>query len=66
MLGGLYGLEAKRRKIEQQRIGDFIVKGLEAVHFKIVDNQSEVEDDSLGNYFAPKFLYWLVGQEERI
>ena len=59
LLGGLYGLEAKRRKIDQQRIGDFIVKGLEAVHFKIVDNQAEVEDDSLGNYFAPKFLYWV-------
>ena len=42
----LYGLEGKRRKIDAQRIGDFIVKGLEAVHFKIVRDTAEVEDES--------------------
>ena len=55
----LYGIEAKRRRIDGQRIGDFIVKGLESVHFKIVSEASEINDENSGNYFAPKFLYWV-------
>ena len=55
----LYGLEGKRRRVDEQRIGDFIVKGLDSVHFKIVSDQSEVSDETTGKYFAPKFLYWV-------
>ena len=58
----LYGVEAKRRKIEVQRVGDFIVKGLDAIHFKIVSDVSEVDNDETGSFFAPKFLYWLIGE----
>ena len=42
----LYGIEAKRRRIDEQRIGDFIVKGLDSVHFKIVSEASEVNEET--------------------
>jgi hypothetical protein len=55
----------KRRKLDDQKIGDFIVKALDSFHFKIVTSIGEVNADS-GSFFAPKFLYWMFGEEERI
>ena len=55
----MYGVNQKRRKVEEQRIGEFISKGLNAIHFKIVTDSSEVEDETKGQYFAPKYLYWV-------
>ena len=54
-------MEAKRRKLDTQRIGDFIVKGLDAVHFRIVSDVSQIteEDSDKSEFFAPKFLYWV-------
>jgi hypothetical protein len=32
----LYGPPMKKKKLEDQGVGDFIVKGLDSVHFKII------------------------------
>lgn len=54
----LYGPEQKRKKLESQRIGDFIVNALDAFHFKIVSNITDIDDQNCPNC-APKFLYWV-------
>ncbi len=61
----LYGVNQKRRKLEDQKIGDFIVKAIDSFHFKIVGNPVDICSDS-GNFFAPKFLYWMLGEDERV
>jgi len=60
-----YDPALKRRKLEDQKIGDFIVKAIESFHFKIVTSIGEVTADS-GHFFAPKFLYWMFGEDEKI
>lgn len=52
-------------KIEGQKIGDFIVNAIDAIHFKVVSSEQELTADS-GFFFAPKFVYWMLGEEERI
>lgn len=37
----------------------------EAFHFKIVSQQKELTLED-GLFFAPKFLYWLCGEEEKV
>ena len=41
-----YGESGKRKRMEEQRIGDFIVKGLNAIHFKLVSTAADIEDES--------------------
>ena len=65
LMGQQYNVAQKRQKIEGQRIGDFIVKAIESVHFKIVKSENDINDVS-GSFFAPKYLYWMLGEEERI
>jgi hypothetical protein len=43
--GGLYGHEQKRRKLENQKIGDFIVKAKLAVHFRLTSDLNKLEDE---------------------
>jgi hypothetical protein len=54
-----------RQKVTSARIGDFISKALNSFHFKVVSTDSELVSDA-GRFFAPKFLYWMLGEEERI
>jgi hypothetical protein len=39
-VSSLYDVCKKRQKVQQQRIGDFIVNAIDAFHFKIVENES--------------------------
>ena len=55
----LYGIEEKRRKLDTQKIGDFIVNAREAIHFKIVSVPDQINPDDSGGFFEPKFLYWV-------
>ena len=61
----LYSVSQKRRKIDDQKIGDFIVKAIDSFHFKIVAHPIDITAES-GQFFAPKFLYWMFGENERI
>ena len=55
----LYGAEEKRKKLDTQKIGDFIVNARDAIHFKIVSTSEEVNADESESFFEPKFLYWV-------
>ena len=55
----LYGTEEKRKKLNTQKIGDFIVNARDAIHFKIVSTSEEVSADESEAFFEPKFLYWV-------
>ena len=46
---GLYTEDSKRRKIESQRVGDFIVKAQDSIHFQM----SNVPD----KFFSPVFTH---------
>lgn len=41
------------------------MKAIESVHFKIVKSEYDINPES-GQFFAPKFLYWMLGDDERI
>jgi hypothetical protein len=41
------------------------VKAIESIHFKVVRSEQDITGDS-GLFFAPKFLYWMLGEDERI
>ena len=41
------------------------MNALDVIHFKIVAEESELTGDR-GEFFAPKFLYWMFGETERI
>lgn len=43
-----YDKNAKRLKLESQKIGDFIVNSIDAIHFKFADSDQ---------FFAPKFTH---------
>lgn len=47
-------------------MGDFIVKALDSVHFKIVSNIDQINDGESADFFAPKFLHWIFGEKEEI
>lgn len=55
----LYGIDGKRRKLSTQRLGDFIVKAKDAVHFKIVSSVEQIDSEGSESFFEPKFLYWV-------
>ena len=57
----MYTADTKKRKLETQRIGDFIVKAAEAVHFRITPNL-----DPAASFFSPKFTHQVFGEQERI
>ena len=40
----LYNQSQKRRKIEQQRVGNFIVKVADALHFRIIDGEQKDDE----------------------
>ncbi len=55
----IYDSGVKRRKIQSQRIGDFIVDAKKAFHFRLY---SSVNADSIPNdklYFSPKFMHFV-------
>ena len=41
------------------------MNALDSFHFKIVDSPAQITA-SEGDFFAPKYLYWLLGEQERI
>ena len=73
----LYGPSWKRRKMDEQLVGDYIVKALDSVHFKIgkcrfklifciVSDIGQLNDENSADFFAPKFLHWIFGEKEEI
>ena len=61
----LYTPSQKQLKLNDQKIGDFIVKAIDAFHFKIVASALEINTNT-GFFIAPKYLYWLFGEDEKI
>lgn len=47
-------------------VGDYIVKAIDSVHFKIVSDLNQLEDANSADFFAPKFLHWIFGEKEEI
>jgi hypothetical protein len=41
------------------------VKAIDAFHFKVVESEQDITIEQ-GSFFAPKFLYWMLGEEEKI
>lgn len=55
---GLYQIDSKKKKLETQRVGDFIVKALESIHFRIGQDSEQ--------WFGPKFTHQIFGEKEQI
>ena len=52
-----YDQNAKRLKLESQKIGDFIVNALDAIHFRFAGDEQ---------FFGPKFAHQIFGEKEQI
>lgn len=65
--GEMFGQAMKRRKIDEQKVGDYIVQALKAVHMRLMTDGSEIQTGKINdqeNYFSPRFLHWLFGEKE--
>ena len=50
--GALYDASAKKRKLENQRVGKFIVKTNDAINFKVAN-----DNDQKNQFFGPTFTH---------
>jgi len=53
----LYGLTKKRKKLTDQRVGDFISNAKDVIHFKIANSATDLEQQT--GFFEAKFLDWV-------
>lgn len=54
----VYGVESKRRKIENQKIGDFIVDAKQSIHFRLTSDINNLEDEkATTSFFGPLFVH---------
>jgi hypothetical protein len=52
--------DAKRRRIDAQKIGDFIVDAKQAVHFRLTSNFAAQEDENFtSKFFGPEFMHFV-------
>eukprot|EP00347_Sterkiella_histriomuscorum_P005759 403355378 len=63
----IYGNETKRRKLQAQRIGDFIVDARQAINFRLSSDINKLEDlQATTLFFSPQFVHFVFGKDERI
>ena len=54
----IYGVDSKRRKIENQKIGDFIVNAKQSIHFRLSSDINKLEDENATSpFFGPVFVH---------
>jgi hypothetical protein len=53
----VFGKDAKRRRLEEQRKGEFIVDALKAVNFRLTSNMAALEDEQFtSSFFSPIYM----------
>jgi hypothetical protein len=59
----MFGPETKRRRLENQKIGDFIVDAKQALHFRLTSDFNSLEDEAhTTKFFGPEFAHQVSTQ----